>query len=72
MNCKHNQGPDGKRRKTGQMRQEWQDDGYHGHRLDYALESAILKGFDIGEAVTPATLKTMFAETLAEIKKVME
>ena len=60
--------PDGKRSKTGDVRQEWKDAGYYGHRLDYAVESALSKGFDIGEPITAESIRAACKAIVDETK----
>lgn len=63
--------PDGKRTKTGDVRQEWKDAGYYGHRLDYAVESALSKGFDIGEPITAESIRAACKAIVDETKAVL-
>ena len=52
-----------KNKETGEERQEWQDKGYYGHRLDWAAESAIHQAVPVGEVVT----KQVVADAVAVI-----
>ncbi len=55
-------------KKDGTTRQEWQEVGYYGHRLDHAAESAIHRGCPVGEVVTPAMVKEAVAGIVAQTK----
>jgi hypothetical protein len=64
-------GGDGKRSKTGEMRQEWQERGYFGHRLDHAAESALFLSMPIDESITAKMVKDAIAEITENTKGVL-
>lgn len=55
-----------KLRKTGEVREEWQDSGYFGHRLDQAARFALLDSFEDGEQVTPQLVEKAVAQIVSE------
>jgi len=54
--------------KTGEVRGEWQDKGYYGHRLDWAAESALFLSMPYGEQITSAMLKAAVQEIVKNVK----
>lgn len=62
-------GPDGKRSKTGQKREEWQETGYYGHRIEHAAEEALFEAMPIGGQVTPQMVKDAVAEIVRQTKE---
>lgn len=62
-------GDDGKRVKTGAQREEWQDKGYYGHRLDWAAESALHQAVPVGEVVTKSVVDAAVAEIVKQTKE---
>lgn len=57
--------------KTKEEREEWVDEGYYGHRLDHAAAAALLRGFDVGEAVTEESVKKAYAAIVRETKEAL-
>lgn len=43
--------------KTKETRLEWQEQGYYGHRLKWAAESALYESMPIGEPITPQMIR---------------
>jgi len=65
-------GADGKRSRTGVKRQEWQETGYYGHRIDHAAEEALFEACPIGEVVTPETVKSAVKEIVRQTKDLLK
>jgi hypothetical protein len=53
--------------KTKESRKDWKDVGYFGHRLDWAVESAIFKSMPLGD-VTVDELRSCTAEIIKNMK----
>lgn len=57
-----------KNKETGEERQEWQDKGYYGHRLEWAAESAVHQAIPVDEPVTPAMVREAVKEIVTRTK----
>lgn len=58
--------------RDGKKRKEWTDAGYFGHRLDHAAEFALSKAFDIGEPITPKSIREAVKDIVKNTKEAME
>lgn len=57
--------------RNGVKRKEWVDGGYFGHRLDHAAEFAVSHGFDIGEPITPKSVREAVRDIVKNTKEAM-
>ena len=61
-----------KGKKTGEVRREWRDSGYFGHRLDHAARFAVLRAAGIGEIVTEQFVNDAVAMIVQGTKDVLQ
>lgn len=55
--------------KTKEKREEWKEEGYFGHRLEHAIEFAVLRGYAVDGIVTLEEHKKMMKTMLEETQK---
>lgn len=55
--------------KTKEVRHDWQEVGYYGHRIEHAAESALFVAMPEGEPITPKMIRDAVAEIVSHFKE---